>query len=88
MNKTAAPLTFEDFTSLLNKDSKLERMQTKWFKSITNGTITLKDQLYTLKLSGGKRNLNYNDKGILNHTTPIVLYNGKLVSPYLAEDKF
>lgn len=49
LNKTAAPLTFEDFTSLLNKDSKLERMQTKWFKSIGEGTITLKDQLYTLQ---------------------------------------
>lgn len=92
LNKTAVPLTFEDFTSLLNKDNKLERMQTKWFKSIGEGTITLKDQLYTLKLSGGKRNLVYNDNDILTHTTPIVLQNGKIVSPCPAladaEDKF
>lgn len=45
-----------------------ERMQEKWSKSISDGTISVKEQLYTLKVTGNKRHLNYNEDGLLINT--------------------
>ena len=42
-------LTFNDIEALLIKDSSREFTQEKWTKSITKGTITVNDIVYTLK---------------------------------------
>lgn len=55
----SVPLTFEDLETLLYKDTKLEKEQEKWFKSLTAGSISIKDQLYTLKVTSNKRKLLY-----------------------------
>jgi len=39
------------FESLLHKDYSFEIKQTKWFKSLTNSNITVKDQIYSLKVT-------------------------------------
>ena len=54
-------LNVEDFESLLNYNAKLEKTQTKWFKSLSEGNITIKDQIYTLKATDNKRQLIYKD---------------------------
>ena len=39
-------LCFRDFENLLFKDSKLEINQDKWFKSLDQNVITIKEQLW------------------------------------------
>ena len=39
-------LCFSDFENLLFKDSKLEINQDKWFKSLDQNVITIKEQLW------------------------------------------
>jgi hypothetical protein len=47
-------ITLENLKQLLIKDNKLEAKQTKWFKSLTEGQINLKEQIYSLKVTGNK----------------------------------
>ena len=64
-------LTMSDFESLLIKDTVLEKTQDKWFKSIENAEITVKSQLYSLKVTASKRELVYNENNKLVATKPI-----------------
>jgi DNA polymerase type B, organellar and viral len=66
-------IKFKDLEDLLIRDSKLEILQDKWFKSFDLGTITIKDQLYTLKVTSNKRTLVYNSNNILYNTHPFEL---------------
>jgi hypothetical protein len=50
-------ITFNDLVDLIGKDSKLESKQEKWYKNISNGNITIKDQIYTLKVTSNKIDL-------------------------------
>lgn len=52
-------ISFNDLKSLLIKDNKLELNQEKWFKSLENSNITIKNQLYNLQVTSNKRNLFY-----------------------------
>ena len=61
----------EDFESLLIKDTVLEKSQDKWFKSIENAEITVKSQLYSLKVTSSKRELVYNENNKLVATKAI-----------------
>ena len=60
---------FNDLALLLNQDSSREFTQEKWYKSITQGTITVSDIAYTLKATSNKRRPVYVD-GIYEDTTP------------------
>nr|YP_010991015.1 DNA polymerase [Pappia fissilis]WOX61288.1 DNA polymerase [Pappia fissilis] len=71
-------LTLEDFKYLLYKDSKLEKSHMKWFKSFEAGTITVKEQLYTLKVTSNKRRLIYQDD-IFVDTEPYIINNNKKI---------
>ena len=66
-------LSFDDFTSLLHRDSRLEVSQEKWFRSMEEGSITIKEQLYSLMVTASKRKLEYSDDGYLIKTTPYTL---------------
>jgi hypothetical protein len=63
------PITYANLKSLLLKDSKLELNQEKWFKSISDGNISVKNQVYKLMATENKRQLIY-DKHILIGTKP------------------
>lgn len=63
-------LSFKDFDDLLYKDSKLEKNQEKWFKSLKEGSINVKPQLYTLKVTSNKRGIIYNSEGKFINTKP------------------
>jgi hypothetical protein len=55
--KKQVPIIFKDFEFLLYKDSKLVKKQTKWYKSLTKGTIDVLNQSYTLRQTDNKRQL-------------------------------
>lgn len=52
-------ISFEELKSLLIKDKSLELNQTKWFRFIGKGTISIKSQIYTLIPTQNKRKLIY-----------------------------
>ena len=75
-SESISKIIFEDLLDLLNKDSKLESQQEKWYKDISSGKISIKDQIYTLKVTGNKRELIYDNNKLIN-TKPIRINNKK-----------
>jgi len=53
-------LTFNDLKNLLTLNESIKLPQQKWYKSIEESKITIKNQLYTLQATGNKRLLMYN----------------------------
>jgi len=62
-------LHIQDLEALLVKDSNREFTQDKWFKSLTAGTISVKDLAYNLKVTANKRENIYIDD-IFENTKP------------------
>ena len=60
---------FKDIESLLAKDSSKEFVQSKWYKSIFDGIISISDIAYQLKVTCNKRSPIYID-GIFSDTRP------------------
>jgi len=59
-------LTLKDLESLLIKDSIQIYNQSKWFKNISEGNITIKDILFTLQTTDNKRQLIYKNNILIN----------------------
>lgn len=72
-------MNIADLESLLHKDRKLEFNQDKWFKSLFNGTITINEQLYTLKVTSNKRQLVYKNNTLIN-TIPYISNSDKTIT--------
>jgi hypothetical protein len=62
--------SFNDFEKLLYKDSFLVNHHEKWYKSLEDSSITIKNQVYTLKVTSNKRELIYNNDNKLVNTRP------------------
>ena len=73
-------LTINDFNELLKLNSVIEKNQSKWFKSLIEGSITIKDQIYTLKATNNKRQLIYDNNNILTSTKPYILSDNKIIN--------
>ena len=73
------PIKFNEFIPLLQKDQKIEISQEKWFKDMSNGIFNVKDEIYTLMITGKKRKLLYNNDNIFYDTLPLRLDNGKII---------
>jgi DNA polymerase type B, organellar and viral len=73
-------LTMNDFENLLYKDVFLEKSQTKWFKNIEKGHISVLEQIYTLKVTDNKRELIYDKNNKLINTKPYIINNKKDIS--------
>ena len=56
--------------SLLIKDKTLNLQHIKWFRSLVNSNITLKDQVYELQKTENKRIIIYNNDNIAVSTKP------------------
>nr|YP_009652969.1 DNA polymerase [Taiwanofungus camphoratus]QCG70007.1 DNA polymerase [Taiwanofungus camphoratus] len=67
---------FDDIKSLLIKDNKLNLNHIKWFRSLVNGNITLKDQIYELQKTENKREIIYNNNLAIS-TKPYSISNHK-----------
>jgi hypothetical protein len=70
-------LTLNDFEQLLNEKSILQKFQTKWRKNLSQGHVSVIDEIYTLKVTNNKRKLIYSDKGKLIGTTPYIINENK-----------
>ena len=65
--KNPQNITFDDFKSLLKKDAlPLELHHDKWFRSLSNGEITIKDQVYNLIKTENKREFIYENDLAIN----------------------
>ena len=73
-------MTLEYLELLLEKDSKLEFEQDKWYKNLDVANILIKNELYTLKATNNKRELIYNNKDILIDTYPYIINNDKIIN--------
>lgn len=49
-------ISIDTLEELLIKDTNKEFNQSKWYRSISQGNIPIKDQTYTLKVTGNKKN--------------------------------
>lgn len=72
-------LSFNDFENLLIKDSNLEILQDKWFKSLDKSVLTIKEQLYTLKVTSNKRRLIYDSDNKFIGTAPYIINSRKVI---------
>ena len=63
-------IDFDLMKSLLVKDSSLNLQHIKWFRSLVNSNITLKDQVYELQKTENKRIIIYNNDNIAVSTKP------------------
>jgi DNA polymerase type B, organellar and viral len=72
-------LNINDFESLLYKDSVLTLNQDKWYKNLDDATISIKNQMYTLKATSNKRQLIYDSNNKLIATKPYIIENDKLI---------
>lgn len=68
--KNRDTITFEQFKTLLVKDGNLSVNQNKWFKHFDEGTITILEHSYNIRLTDNKRDLILNVNGILIGTKP------------------
>nr|AQU12774.1 DNA polymerase [Thelephora ganbajun] len=68
-HEVASQLHINELENLLIKDSCREFTQTKWFKKVIEGEITVTDIAYTLKVTSNKRQSIYVDD-IFNGTEP------------------
>jgi hypothetical protein len=72
-------ITLSSLEPLLNKDHKIPFDQYKSFKNINNANISILKQVYTLQVTGNKRELVYNKKdNKLVNTIPFSLSDGKI----------
>jgi hypothetical protein len=70
-------INIELLSGLLFKDSNLTFKQEKWFRSLSKANIEIIDQIYTLKVTGNKRKLIYDNDKLIN-TLPLKLIDGNL----------
>jgi hypothetical protein len=66
-------VSFSDLSTLLTKDSNLKLNQSKWYKSIIDSNISIKNELYTLVATENKRQLIYDTNNRIIGTKPFVI---------------
>lgn len=72
-------IDYNDLKSLLDiNNNSLELNQDKWFRSFEQGSITIKNQIYTLRATENKRKLVYGENKIIG-TTPFTINNDKKI---------
>jgi len=64
-------IPYEDLKSLLQKGGKLKIPNEKWYRNLTEGNIKIKQEIYNLAVHSSKRELIYNEKGLLVGTKPL-----------------
>jgi|SRR5882672_552883 len=72
------PISFDEISSLLVKDSKLEISQDKWYRDMSVGQVSIKKDIYTLIVTDNKRKLIYDLNNKFIGTEPLLLKNGIL----------
>nr|QWO71383.1 DNA polymerase [Termitomyces sp. Mi165-7] len=63
-------LKYTELEPLLYKNENLLLSQDKWYKNIADSNITIKEEIYSLMVTGNKRKLIYNKDNYLVETKP------------------
>jgi DNA polymerase type B, organellar and viral len=66
------PISFTEIKSLLEKNKLLKVPQDKWYKNLSKGKITIKEEIYSLTVTENKRELIYIDN-LFTNTKPLIL---------------
>lgn len=69
-------LNLKDFENLLFKESFLKKLQTKWRRNLSEGNVSILNEVYTLKVTSNKRKLIY-ENGKLIGTKPYIINSEK-----------
>lgn len=72
-------VNIEMLESLLINNSKIDFTQNKWYRSLVDANISIKDQIYTLKVTGNKRQLVYVENKLVS-TKPFIINEDKHIS--------
>jgi hypothetical protein len=72
-------IDMETLDRLLFKNSNIQITQNKWRKHLDKGNISIFLQIYTLKTTGNKRELIYNEDDKLVGSTSLYLLDGELI---------
>lgn len=67
------PISYSQLKPLLYKNTNLEIAQDKWYRSIANGHITIREEVYTLMINNTKRTLMYDTTNKFYDTKPLCL---------------
>jgi hypothetical protein len=70
-------LNLGDFQNLLYKNTEINKIQSKWFKNIYQGTIKIEDLPYSIKYTENKRKLIFDSNGKLIKTEPFTINSNK-----------
>ena len=70
------PLT--NLKEVLNRNNKIKLQQTKWVRKLSESTILVSENSYTLSLTEGKRKLIFNPWGDFVGTIPFKIKNNKI----------
>jgi DNA polymerase elongation subunit (family B) len=70
-------ITLDSLEQLLIEGSFKEIVQSKWFRHLDQGNISILEQIYTLKANNNKRRLTYNDEGLIG-SSPYHVNDGVL----------
>jgi hypothetical protein len=73
-------LTMTDFEQLLYKQSFIKKFQTKWIKILSISNISIREDLYTLKITENKRELIYDINNKLISTKPFIINEDKTIN--------
>ncbi|WP_345384943.1 hypothetical protein, partial [Pseudonocardia yuanmonensis] len=68
-------LPLSSLKEVLNRNTKVELQQKKWMRKLSQSTIMVSDNTYTLSLTEGKRELIFNPWGDLVGTVPFQIQN-------------
>lgn len=67
------PIPFNELIKLLRKGNTIQKPNQKWYRSIANSNILIKDELYTLSVTESKRQILYDSNNLFYDTSPIKL---------------
>ena len=67
--ESVSQLSVNDLNELLIKDTSKNISQTKWYKKVITGSISVQEIAYTLKVTSNKRKAIY-EEGVFNNTKP------------------
>ena len=74
------PLEYLELKALLKKDTVIKKEQDKWIRKISESTILVRKELYTLTIKESKRKIIYDEYGWYQDTTPFILKDNKIVN--------
>ena len=73
-------ITLRDLEQLLLKDTYKQFTQEKWYKKVFEGSITVSEVAYQLKVTSNKRKLVYNEYDMFCDTEPYFYNSIELIS--------